>query len=452
MSVETPITILIADDQEIVRLGIKFALEAYPDVKVVAESSDGITAILDALATIPQVILMDIDLPKIDGIQASKQIKQALSDVRIIMLTTAEDDESVFAALKAGADGYCLKSVSPDHLYSAIKAVSRGVAWLDPGIANRVLRSPGTEAGVKSQLASIAAPGGSSQSTAYTLPHLREVGERYAIESIIGQGGMGIVYKAKHLLIDRPVAIKMLHPENAANDHLVGRFLSEAKSLSSLSHPNLVAVFDYGITASKEPYLVMEYYKGKGLDEILESGANMNVAQIIPILCQVCDALTAVHNQSIVHRDIKPSNVLISADSLVKLVDFGIAKSLQSNNLINLTDAGEVVGTPKYMSPEQCMGKELDSRSDIYSLGCVMYEAFTGQTPFSANSFYEMAQQHIGVLPSSFSLTQAPRAVSQALSEVLFQALAKDPDKRQQTAGELKEALLAAARMQSEVS
>jgi len=257
---------------------------------------------------------------------------------------------------------------------------------------------------------------------------------------------MGVVYKGKHLLIDRPVAIKMLHHEYASNDLISSRFLREAKSLSSLSHPNLVAVFDYGITADKEPYLVMEYYDGKGLDEIFESSADMTLTEIIKILCQVCDALTAVHNQSIVHRDIKPSNVLISVDAVVKLVDFGIAKNLE-NTALDLTEAGEVVGTPTYMSPEQCRGLELDSRSDIYSLGCVMYEALTGRAPFSADSFYELAQQHIEAEPSGFSLIDVSREVSQALADVVFQALAKDPDRRQQTAAQLKDALLAAAGM-----
>jgi len=518
MSANKTITLLIADDQEIIRLGIKYALEAFPDLKVVAESADGVTAILDALATNPRVVLMDVGLPKIDGIQASRQIKQALPDVKIIMFTTADDDETIFAALGAGADGYCLKNVSPEHLYSAIKAVAGGVAWLDPGIADRVLRSHrvevvaapqpstlpvkealtadqmhllrllsngadledmasqfdlspdgiaellnGTIARLKASSNSEANPvavsssntsdnesDNSTQSLPIELPEQKILGDRYAIESVLGQGGMGIVYKGRHLLIDRPVAIKMLRPEFVSDEQVVSRFLREAKSLSSLSHPNLVAVFDYGMTTTKEPYLVMEYYEGRGLDDILVSDAKIGVAEIIPILCQVCDALTAVHSKSIVHRDVKPSNVLISGEAMVKLVDFGIAKSLE-NKSMTLTEVGEVVGTPKYMSPEQCLGKDLDSRSDIYSLGCVMYEAITGRAPFYADSFYELVQQHLETVPSNFSVVQSSPAVSQAMAQglvdVIFQALAKDPSQRQQTAAKLKDDLLAVAAM-----
>jgi NarL family two-component system response regulator LiaR len=141
MSGAGPITIQIAEDQAITRFGLKCALEAFPDLKVVAESEDGVSAVLHALAVKPNVILMDIGLPKVDGIQASKQIKAAMPGVRIIMFTASDDDEHIYAALGAGADGYCLKNVAGEHLYSAIKAVTRGVAWLDPGVAERVLRS-----------------------------------------------------------------------------------------------------------------------------------------------------------------------------------------------------------------------------------------------------------------------------------------------------------------------
>jgi DNA-binding NarL/FixJ family response regulator/tRNA A-37 threonylcarbamoyl transferase component Bud32 len=435
---------------------------------------------------------MDIGLPKIDGIQASKQIKEALPGVRIIMFTASDDDQTIYDALGAGADGYCLKNVAGEHLYSAIKAVAKGVAWLDPGVADRVLRSrqskPATKAAQKteddllsptlnenqmlilhllSQGASLedvatkfnistdsvslmvnatiailsASAAGHLPQTDNETPTGTVIGERYTIESVLGRGGMGIVYKGRHLFMDRPVAIKMLHPENAEDEVTYKRFQSEAKSLSALSHPNLVAVFDFGITANKEPYMVMDYHNGKGLDLMLKESDRLQPAQGISIFTQVCDALSAVHERSIVHRDIKPGNIVISDDGMVKLVDFGIAKKVDTK-LSDLTMAGEVVGTPKYMSPEQCMGKDLQASSDIYALGCVMYEVFTGGPPFDADSFYEMVRQHVDHNPSRLPFRACPEIPSK-LESIIFKSLAKDPTARYQSAAQLKEDLLA---------
>jgi len=496
MSSGNPITILIAEDQAITRYGLKCALEAFPDLKVVAESADGVGAVLQALAVKPNVILMDIGLPKVDGIKASKQIKEALPNVRIIMFTASDNDEHIYAALRAGADGYCLKNVAGEHLYSAIKAVTRGVAWLDPGIADRVLRSrsekesPAVADDKKANLsgeqslnehqmkilqllsqganleevatkfnvtadsvaqmvnATIAKLNASAAS--HTPQHIRAsmdspkrtaLGDRYSIESVLGRGGMGIVYKGKHLLMDRPVAIKMLHPEYADDELIVKRFRSEAQSLSGLSHQNLVAVFDFGITPANEPYMVMDYHQGRGLDDILDSHVALKADFAIHIFSQVCDALTAVHQHHIVHRDIKPSNIVIAENGMVKLVDFGIAKSVGSKAL-HLTMTGEVVGTPKYMSPEQCMGKELDARSDIYALGCVMYEVFTGKPPFEADSFYEMVRQHVDILPSKLPFLQPAMPIPSALEAIIFKTLQKDPNLRHQSAAQLKNELL----------
>jgi DNA-binding NarL/FixJ family response regulator/tRNA A-37 threonylcarbamoyl transferase component Bud32 len=496
MSAANPITIQIAEDHAMTRFALKSALQAYPDLKVVAESADGVAAVLQALAVKPSVILMDIGLPKIDGIKASKQIKEALPGVRIIMFTASDNDENIYEALRAGADGYCLKNVAAEHLYSAIKAVVKGVAWLDPGIADRVLRSShvqkdvvdpsaqktnlsGNRALTENQMLilQLLSQGATlevvakkfnlsaacvaqmvndtiarlrSSAAAHTpqdsllegeVPMRTMVGDRYSIESLLGLGGMGIVYKGKHLLMDRLVAIKMLHPQYLEDELVVKRFQREAKSLCALSHPNLVAVFDFGITPTNEPYMVMDYHDGKGLDYILENPSKIDLAMAIHVFCQVCDALTAVHEQNMVHRDVKPGNILVSEDGLVKLVDFGIAKSVDSKAM-NLSMTGEIIGTPKYMSPEQCMGKKLDATSDIYALGCVMYEVFTGLPPFNANSFYDMVRQHVDETPSRLPFDQASVNVPAKLEAIVFKALEKERSSRQQTTAQLKRELL----------
>ncbi len=325
---DKPITVLIAEDQSITRFGLKCALEAYPDLKVTAECGDGVTAILQALAVKPNVILMDIGLPKVDGIRAAKEIKQALPNTRIIMFTASVDDEHIQEALEVGADGYCLKTVAGAHLYAAIKAVTSGATWLDPGIANRLLRAQSNRnqaAIVSSQQTSIGKPSSlQNYDGGKTI-----IGDRYAIEGVLGQGGMGIVYRGRHVLMNREVAIKMLHPEYAADDQVVARFQSEAQTLSQLSHPNLVSVFDFGVTARQEPFMVMDFHSGQSLEHYLLENGPLDSEMGVAIFTQVLDGLSVVHRAEIVHRDIKPSNVLVSLEPQlgVKIVDFGVAKN-----------------------------------------------------------------------------------------------------------------------------
>ncbi len=514
MSEQKPITILIAEDQAITRFGLKCSLEAYPDLKVVADCGDGVSAILQALAVKPNVILMDIGLPKIDGIRASKEIKQALPGCNIIMFTASADKEHIYEALEAGADGYCLKTVAGEHLYAAIKAVRSGATWLDPGIAHKLLKAQDqhspesasvttpirlakdsalSEEQVSilqmlssgSSLETIAKQTGSSLDNVGDLVQgtldlllkaakqdlnatgespasngiaiSREyhgiktyqggktpLGDRYEIDGVLGRGGMGIVYKGKHLLMNRPVAIKMLNPEHSGDKNVVARFQSEAQTLSQLSHPNLVSVFDFGVTSNNEPYMIMDFHSGQSLESYLLANGILSAKIGIGIFKQVLSGLSIVHKSGIVHRDIKPSNLIISQDHLplVKIVDFGIAKNHSAEKArLKLTNTGEVVGTPRYMSPEQCTGKELDARSDIYALGCVMYESFTGKPTFDGDSFYDMVRLHLNEAPSRLPFFQPGVNHPKELVEIIFKALNKNPDDRYQSAEEMLDAL-----------
>src|ERR1700722_1848890 len=241
------------------------------------------------------------------------------------------------------------------------KPPSRGLHGLDPG--ELLARGLNT---VK--------PSGGA--TAWDPPTPEELGRllpQYRIESLIGRGGMGAVYKAIQLNLDRPVAIKLLPAEMADNAEFVARFKREARTLAKLQHPRIVVIYDCGQTAGGHPYFAMEYVEGTDLRRVLK-GPGLDPEQALAVVGQLCDALQAAHLQGIVHRDIKPENVLISRDGYVKLADFGLSRPPKEEGTDQLTDTNVVMGTPNYMAPEQQDSTaKADHRSDIFALGVMFY-------------------------------------------------------------------------------
>jgi len=271
--------------------------------------------------------------------------------------------------------------------------------------------------------------------------------ERYLIESVLGLGGMSIVYKAQHSLMNRTVAIKMLHRNLKDDAMAMERFRLEAQAASSLSHQNVITVYDFGISPSGEPFFVMDCIEGESLEKVIDEEGRIPYLRAISIFKQVCDGLEAAHKKGIVHRDLKPANVILTrredGGDQVKLVDFGIAKLLPQAGKVQqqLTRTGEVFGSPIYMSPEQCLGRELDTRSDIYALGCLMYEAVAGEPPFIGDSYLATMNMHVEQHPKLIS-EKAPGAdVPSELEAAILCCLQKDPDIRFQTAGELRDVL-----------
>lgn len=273
------------------------------------------------------------------------------------------------------------------------------------------------------------------------------IDERYEILSLLGLGGVGSVYKARHTLLNTMFAIKFLHPQLISKDETLKRFELEAKTVSLLKHPNIVGVHDYGVTREKLPYIVMEYLEGRSLAQTLKEDGTLNYAHFFPVFEQVCGALSYAHSQGIIHRDLKPGNVVITTsreDSpVVKIVDFGMAKLMPQEGLESqhLTQTGEVFGSPLYMSPEQCMGETLDARSDIYSVGCVMYEALTGKAPHRGVNVYDTIRKQIYQLPTEINSSRSDIKDLELLEAVVLKALAKEPSHRYQTMNELSEAL-----------
>lgn len=266
------------------------------------------------------------------------------------------------------------------------------------------------------------------------------LGDKYEILSHLGSGAMGAVYKARHQILNKEVAIKVLQQADLADKVKKERFIREAKAQGALNHKNIAAVHDFGLTEKDQPFFVMDLLKGQSLEEYLEKEKSLACFEACQIFEQVARALQHAHSKGIVHRDIKPSNIMLidSEDGELNalLVDFGIAVHSEKE-LTKLTKQGHVVGTPHYMSPEQISGKPLDARSDIYSLGCVMFETLTGNLPFwGANASATMAL-HLAQPPEHISSFKTKTPLPQEFADLVMRCIEKPPENRFGTAKEI---------------
>lgn len=257
------------------------------------------------------------------------------------------------------------------------------------------------------------------------------LGKRYEILEKIGGGGMALVYKAKCLLLNRNVAVKILRPEFISDEDFINKFEKESQAAASLSHPNIVNIYDVG-TDNDVPYIVMEYVDGKTLKKYIKEKGFLENAEVIKISKQIALALQHAHNNHIVHRDIKPHNILITEDGRVKVTDFGIARAITSSTI---TNTGNVIGSVHYFSPEQARGGFVDEKSDIYSLGVTMFEMTTGRVPFSGNTPVTVALKHLKeeVLPPSMINSE----VSKGLENIILKSMHKDKNRRYDSAIQL---------------
>src|SRR4051812_22164729 len=269
------------------------------------------------------------------------------------------------------------------------------------------------------------------------------VGGRFRITGVLGEGGMGRVYNGEQQMGTsvRRVAIKTLLQQYAKDTQVVARFMRECGTVSELEHPNTIKVYDFGQTPSGELYIAMELLSGQSLEKALESGA-LTAERVDRITGQICGSLHEAHDKGIVHRDLKPANIYLTKNAgeedYVKVLDFGIAKrdDKHSKHEAKLTQAGTVLGTPPYMSPEQFRGQELDLRSDLYSLGVMAYEMLTGRLPFDADTPWAWATQHMTAQPFPFETVPLGSQVPPKMKAAVMRALSKDKNQRQQSAKE----------------
>src|SRR5215475_3361148 len=269
---------------------------------------------------------------------------------------------------------------------------------------------------------------------------------RYRIVRKLGEGGMGEVYAADHVHIEKHFAVKLLRPEIVSNREAVQRFRQEARSSSSIGHRNIIAIEDFGDLPDGRIYMCMELLNGAPLNDMIRSP--MPVDRLLNILIQTGHGLAAAHAKGIIHRDMKPENIFVTigpnGEDVPKILDFGIAKVAGNDGQNNLTRTGTIFGTPFYMAPEQALGNPVDARTDIYAMGVIMYEVFAGSLPFQGESFMGILTQHITTEPEPVAQRAAKvsRQLPPGLAEVITRCMQKNPAQRFQTMDELVNSLI----------
>jgi serine/threonine protein kinase len=348
-------------------------------------------------------------------------------------MTMHDDPAFARAALLGGASGFVLKEAAQWELVEAVRAAAVGRTYLNPNLGARLVTVPPEPPAARDDQVDEDAE--------------LAVGSTFAghrIDAIAGRGGMGVVYRATDLVLDRPVALKLIVPGLARDPVFRARFERECRLAAALDHPHIVPIFHAGAERGAL-YVTMRFIEGTDLRSLLAQEPRLEPSRAVEIVAQVADALTEAHRHGLVHRDVKPANVLIARRAGIEhafLTDFGITKEGVGD--VSLTQTGFAVGTADYMAPEQAKGVDVDSRADIYALGCILYRALAGTVLYDKDSDVEKMWAHIHEPPPA--LLDVRPELPPSLGDAVERALAKDPDDRQQTARELgREALAAMA-------
>ena len=391
-------SLLVVDDSEMNRDMLRRRLERKGYRVITAENGEQALELLAREAI--DLVLLDVMMPGLSGLDVLRILRNtpAGKTLPVIMATAKSDSTDIVEALDAGANDYVIKPLDVPVVIARIEAQLRGRE------TRATAEPPAAEPATDTVLAG-----------------------KYRLESVIGSGAFGTVYRAHHLGLDHRVAVKVLKAGSAPTPEAAERFRREGVAACRVRHPNAVTVMDFGVTAGGSPFLVMEHLEGRSLDDEIARTAPMPAARCAEIVVPLCGVLAEAHQVGILHRDIKPANVFLHRSRIgetVKILDFGIAKLVDAGQ--NLTVEGGIVGTPAYMAPERFRGAVLDGKSDVYSLGVMLYQMLSGRLPFESqdSDLLAVAMMHMNEEPARIS------GVPPAVEEVLRAALVKEPARR----------------------
>jgi len=398
----------------------------------VVEASNGREAVERSMEEDFDLIVSDVRMPDMDGLELLRAIHERDADLPVLLITGDPALGTAMKAVEYGALEYLTKPIDSDKLKaSTLRAFELRRQRLEARFAVEA------QSGRRAR----ALPLGLGDQHVWTGALL---GGRYRVKGLIGSGGMGSVYEAEREdLAHMRVAIKVLHPSIGARADLVMRFRREAETVAAIDHPNIVRILDFQMPAGEPAFLVMERLHGEPLGEALAKDGRFAAERAALIASQVLSALSAAHASNIVHRDLKPDNVFLTSVSglkdIVKLLDFGVAKLMNARNSEKLTQTGSVLGTPAYMAPEQARGANVDHRSDLYGVGCMMYEALAGTPPFAAENYNALLFAIQNSVPVPLEVLRPD--LDPALVAVITRAMAKNPSERFQTTNAMESAL-----------
>jgi len=422
-----PGRVLVVDDQDDVRRMLLRMLGVSQYETLAA--SNARDAIELARQHAFDLVVSDVQMPDMGGVDLLRALHELDPDLPVLLLSGVPDLNTAMQAVQYGAFEYFAKPLELDRfLNSVARAIAACRKRREEQAELRTFRSGERRSGI----------------AAAEVPAGARFAGRYRVKKLIGRGAMGSVYEGvREDLANMPVAIKVVHYDLERDMEYLARFRREAETVAAINHPNIVRILDFQAHEGERPFLVMELLRGTSLGRVIETEGPFSQGRAAFVASQILDALAATHRVKVIHRDLKPENVfLISMSNLkdiVKLLDFGVAKVLDDPEALKLTRTGAIVGTPAYMAPELARGAGVDQRSDLYSAGCVLYEALTGRPPYQAQNYHALliAIQESEPLPLGVLQPQ----LDPAFAKIVMKAMAKDPNERFQSADEMNHAL-----------